>query len=195
MSLYTERKNFFKMLASRHYLVKHGVTIAPGIRRKSFMDVSNDEELAASVMNDIHTPVVVHVDFNGKPVDKNGSIRVKNNNTLLFLDKAEDSTVTSSNDAAYARAFGVMMDFISFMYEEFEENGSCGPFKDIDLNLFSWTMEDKISDGLVGWRLSFSDEVNASAITNFDSNKWLNVIVTEEGTQIMTEGGESIYTD
>jgi hypothetical protein len=199
MSLYSERKNLFLQLSAKHYLVMHGLLMDGGIRRKSFLQIANEEEISAAVMNHIHMPAVVHVDFNGKPVDKNGSVRVRNNNVLMFLDKpvmsADNVSTTAANDAAYNRAFGVMMDFISFIWNEFEENGSCGPFKDIDLNLFSWTMEESVSDGLVGWRLSFADEVKATDITDFDEGKWLNVIVTEDGTEIITENGNNIHTN
>jgi hypothetical protein len=201
MSVYTDRKEFFKMLSTIHYQVKYNQVIpdSEGMKRKSFMVIDNAEELPAAMMNQIHFPCVAHVDFSGKPVDKNGSIRVKNNNELLFLDKplttALNVTTTSANDAAFDRSFAVMMDFISWMYEKYEETGNCGPFKNIDLNLFNWRKQDYIQDGCVGWILTFSDEVSAADIIVYDAGKWNEGLITEEGDNIQTEDEENINVE
>lgn len=178
MSIYTDRKDFFKEMAMSHYLVQHDAAIPDTtINRKSFIVIDNPDELPAAVINQMHFPAVVHFDFSGKPVDKNGSIRIRNNNELLFLDKPlkTDVIITEdkARDAAFNRSFSVMMDFIAFMNNEFEDHGSCGPFKDFDLNLCAWQKQDDLLDGLVGWKLLFSDEVNATSILEFDENKWI----------------------
>lgn len=201
MSVYTERKNFFKLLSQKHYLVKHDAVIpdSDGLKRKSFIAIDNPEELAAATINQGHFPMVVHSGFEGKPVDKNGSIRIRNTNELIFLDKPQatplDVTTTSANDAAFNRSFEVMMDFISYMYETYEEYGACGPFKMIDVSLFNWRVQEYIEDGMVGWVLSFIDEVNASDILNFDSSKWIEGLLTEDGNPILTEDGNDLLTD
>lgn len=201
MSVYTDRKNFFKLLSQKHYMVKHDA-IEPdsgGMKRKSFIAIDNPEELAAAVINQGHFPMVVHTGFEGKPVDKNGSIRIRNINELLFLDKPQttelDITVTSANDAAFNRSFAVMMDFISYMYETYEEYGACGPFKDIDLSLFNWRVQEYIEDGIVGWVLSFIDEVSANDILSFNPAKWIEGLLTEDGNPILTEDGNDVLTD
>lgn len=195
MSLYTDRKNFFKQLSANHYLVRYG-QMDDGIVRKSFINIDNEEELAAAVINQAHFPMVVHVDFQGRPVDKSGSVRVQIINELMFLDKpiqdADMPTVDLANNAARNRSFDVMIDFISWMNEEYEENGSCGPFKDINLNTFKWRMQDYISDGLLGWVLEFTDEVSAAQLLAFDENKWDEVILNENGEAILAEDNNEI---
>jgi hypothetical protein len=179
MSVYTNRKNFFKERSEQHYLVKHNHVIpdSGGMKRKSFIVIDNPEELAAATINQGHFPMVVHNGFEGKPLDKNGSLRIRNVNELIFLDKpltsADNVTKSSANDAAYNRSFEVMMDFIAWMYEQYEETGSCGPFKELDINQFNWRIQDYISDGFVGWVLTFSDEVKATDIIVFDEDKWI----------------------
>lgn len=200
MSVYTDRKNFFRMLSVLNKQVRHNHADEnnEGIKRKSFIQIDNPEELTAAVLNQAHIPMVVHADFEGKPVDKNGSIRIRNINELLFLDKpqtlATDVTVTAANDRAYNRSFSVMMEFISWMYETYEETGQCGPFKDIDVSLFSWRKQDYILDGYVGWILNFPDEVSAKEITEFDDSKWYGTLSTEELENLLTEDGETILS-
>lgn len=201
MSVYTDRKNFFKQRSEQHYLVKHNHVIpdSDGLKRKSFMAIDNDEELPAATINQGHFPMVVHVGFEGRPVSKDGSIRIRNVNELMFLDKplttAENVTTTSANDAAYNRSFSVMMDFLSWMYEEYEETGGCGPFKEFDIALCNWRMLDYVQDGFVGWSLVFSDDVKATDILVFDESKWLEPLTTEDGQNITTEEGNNINTN
>jgi len=181
MSLFTDRKDFFKLLATIHYEVRHDELIAGGngMKRKSFIHIDNPEEITAAVMNQLHVPCVAHINFEGKPINRKDSIRVRIANELLFLDKVATTTLLPTKEKAYAaaleRSFNVMMDFISYMHNEYEEKERCGPFEDIDLNLFSWRMQDDYSDGFVGWTLTWADEVKATDLLGFDENKWIAI--------------------
>ncbi|MBV9989385.1 MAG: hypothetical protein JO301_17025 [Chitinophagaceae bacterium] len=169
------RRDFFEDLASQNKLVAHGQPVAEGSDelRVSFISVEDPEGLPAAVETGIHFPCVVILDLKGKLNDKGGSIRRQWNNVLWFLHK--DNTGATENQkkqTAYDTAETVMNQFISKMQNLLEEDGSCGPFKDLHLESFFFEMTGRVSDGLYGWRLSFSDENAARDITIFDSSKW-----------------------
>jgi hypothetical protein len=173
--IYTTAKTYYKTVAQEHYLVRHerANSEEDATLRNSFVDNDNDEGLSANVINNGHFPMVVHAGFSGKPIDKNGSIRVKVNSVLWFLSHKTGSTALEAKHSAMEESFGVMMDYLSRMNNDFEENGSCGPFKDFDLNLCNWRELPDLSDGLCGWELMITHEVAASALLDYNEENWL----------------------
>jgi hypothetical protein len=116
---------------------------------------------------------MVVLDLKGKLNDKGGSIRRQWNNVLWFLHKDKEGVSESAKKVnAYDVSEQAMNQVISKMWNQYEDEGSCGPFKDLDINAFSFEMTGRVSDDLYGWRLSFPDEGSASDITTFDSSKW-----------------------
>lgn len=173
--IYTNAKNYYKAVAQEHYLVRHerANSEEDATLRNSFIDNDNDEGLTASVINKAHFPMVVHAGFGGKPVDKNGSVRVKVTSVLWFVSQKNGETESAAKHNGMQESFNVMMDFLSRMYNDFEDNGSCGPFKDFDLGQCYWTELEDISDNLCGWQLTVAHEVQATALLEYDEEKWL----------------------
>lgn len=171
MGQFSDRQDFFKTLCIQHKIVHHDYN-----GRRSFITINDEEELGSAVTNKLDLPCVVQLAYSGSLVDKGGSIRRVIYNSLWFLDKGSMSEnepfATVVNKLAYDRAELVMNDFIAYMLAEFETNFNCGVFLELDLERFSWTMAGPILDNLYGWKLTWSDEVDASDITNFDITSW-----------------------
>lgn len=177
MGAFEAKTAYFKDLSSQNKLVAHGQPVSEGSEetRVSFISVEDEEGLAAAVENGIHFPCVVMLSLRGKLTDKEASIRRQWSNVLWFLDKAIGNAESEAKKAVYEKTEIVMSQFISKMMDEMEEEGTCGPFKYLDMSAFFFEMTGRVSDGLFGWKLSFSDEASASDITNFDSTKWLSI--------------------
>jgi hypothetical protein len=78
-----------------------------------------------------------------------------------------------------------MNQFISKLWNIMEEEGTCGPFREIDLANFFFTPTGRVKDNFYGWRLSFATEANAPDITSYDDSIW-DTLNTD------TNGGSSV---
>lgn len=177
MGAFNTRIEYFEGLASENKLIGNGQPVSEGSEelRISFISIEDEEGLAAAVANSIHFPCVVMLDLSGRFLDKESSIRREWNNVLWFLHNGTGETESEQKKSSYDTAETAMNEFISKMFDQMQEDGTCGPFKFLDMNRFSFQMTGRISDNLFGWKLSFSDENSASDITNFDSSKWVNI--------------------
>lgn len=167
MGFYKQRENFLRTLAENDPEVQHNkpVVTEENTRRQSFFRINDEQELLAACENWVHTPCVVQFSLSGGDVNRDGSIRQRNSNTWLFLTKIDlDPSNPIEADAisnAYDQTFEILQRFKKAVYDEFEENDSCGVFKDIDPANFKWDQYGPVADQLYGWLLSFSDETKA----------------------------------
>lgn len=176
MNNYTDKKEYLENLSSLNKLVAHNRQVSEGSEEKrvSFIPIEDEEGLSAAVANTIHFPCVVMMDLSGRLRDLSGSIRKEWSNTIWFLHKAQGVSEHEKKRLAYELSETVMNQFISKMLNDFEEEGSCGPFRDLSFNDFFFQMTGDVEDGIYGWRLSFPDQINADDITVFDNTKWHN---------------------
>ena len=174
MSSYTDKISYFDQLSQKNKAVAHKQPIAVGSTdlRKSFISVEEEEGLAAAMETGIYFPCVVIVKLSGTIIDKDYSFRKKWSNNFYFLDKQQADDEETKKKLAYDATEKVMNQFISKMWNDYEEDGNCGPFNYLELNGINFSQTGRISDGLYGWRLSFPDEQNATDITNYDATKW-----------------------
>jgi hypothetical protein len=159
MGLYKDREEYIKAFAEGHALVQHDVTISGSDKRRSFFRINDEAELNASCINWVHFPCMVMIGLSGGFADKGGSIRLRNTNTLMFLSQPSGEVEATAITTAYDQSFGVLMDFVKAVYDDFEDDPSCGTFKDINLNQFTYEQVGPIADKLYGWILSFNDEI------------------------------------
>lgn len=174
MNNYTDKKEYLESLASLNKLVAHNRPLSEGstTNRVSFIPVEDEDGLSTAITTGIHFPCVVMMDLSGRFRDLSGSIRKEWSNTIWFLHKGQADSEHEKKRIAYEMAETVMNQFISKMLNDFEEEGSCGPFKDLNINDFFFQMTGDVEDGVFGWRLSFPDQINADDITQFDNTKW-----------------------
>ncbi len=164
----TDKAAYLKSLAEKNKAIAHN-----DATHQAFITIEEEEALGAAISKGLHFPCLVMVDATGRLSDKGGRIRTVWQNSVYFLARVNThATELQNKQAAYEAAETIMREFISFFYNEIEEEGSCGPFADIDLNTFRWRKTGKVSDNAYGFALTFSDEYKATDITNFDESKW-----------------------
>jgi len=168
MSLFKDRSDLFKRIATLNKTIAHEKD-----GRKSYFRLNDEEELAAACINWAHFPCLVHFGFSGRYTDNDkavGKRQIANN--LLILSKAKSTTDMDSIAAAKDEAFAVMEEIISWMLNEQEEKGQCGPFDNLEMSSFSFTEHGPVGATLYGWDLSFADETYPRNIIVFDAAKW-----------------------
>ena len=172
MSYYEGRSEFYKTLSEDNKKVAHGhVDDATGDTRCSFFRMNdNDESLAGNVQM-MHSPAVIHASYTARPILKDDSERVLITDELLFLVKPESGSADEI-EGAYILAETVLQEFIQWMLNAYEEDGNCGPFMEIDLNMFSWEPEGPMLQDFYGMRLTIREEQKASQLTNFNASNW-----------------------
>lgn len=174
MSSFKTRTDYFKRIAIRNKLIAHegSVLTEDGGLRNAFFRINGEEELMAACESWIHFPCVAHIGYDVRFKDTGvGLPRRITSNHLYFLAKKDTDTFEKEPDAieaAYDIAHDAMMQFISYMREDFEVNGSCGQFFLFNLNGAKAEMLDPINEKLYGWYLIFEDEKVATEMA-FDS--------------------------
>lgn len=172
MSYYKLRSDFFEMLSGINKKVAHGrADVATGDIRRSFFRLNNSEEALEAVVDRMHLPCVIHADYNVRPLLKDDDERVQITNELIFLAKPQ-TTAATDIELAYELAENTLQEFIQWMLNSYEEDGSCGPFKMIDLSMFSWNPVGPVMQGLYGFSLAMREEQRATELTNFNANNW-----------------------
>jgi hypothetical protein len=170
MGQFKEKSDYFKSLCVSNKLVAHTVN-QDGEVRNSYFRMNDEDELVAACVNWAHFPCVVHFSFYGRYRGQALIAKRQQTSILYFLDKADASDMDSIENA-YDLAFEVMEQFISKMNNEFLEDGSCSPFRNLDLSRFSYSAVGPINATLFGWMLQFEDEASAEDVTNYDETKW-----------------------
>jgi hypothetical protein len=176
-SKYLEIVNFLKNMAIANKTIAHTAAIAGSSRvRNSFITIEDEDALGAAVETAIDFPCMVMVKLSGRLIDKQQDYRKLWNNTLFFLAKI-DTTIAeaTAKSNVMEQTEAVMNQFISKLWNIMEEEGTCGPFREIDLANFFFTPTDRIKDNFYGWRLSFATEANAPDILNYDDSQWNSI--------------------
>lgn len=168
MSNYKQRSDYFKLIAAKNKLIAHTEAIDSGGERDSFHRVNNEEELNAACTQWGHFPAVVHIGH---------SINFRSNGTglphkvisnhlyfLSVLDSATYALVPDQVEAAYEQAELAMSQFLAYMLEDYEENGSCGNLFTFDLNRAQAEQIGPINGTLYGWYLIFQDEQKGNSL-------------------------------
>ncbi len=163
MGFYKQREQYLQGIAQDHPLVLHNqpVSAVDARPRQSFFRINDEEELNAASVNWVHFPCVVMIGLSGGLINKSGSIRQLNINTVLVLEKMlldENNPIDATAiTEAYDRTFEVMNDFIGRVNDDYEAGDVC-VFSDLDLGRFKWEQAGPLGDQLYGWILTFSDE-------------------------------------
>lgn len=172
MSFFKTRREYFEHIATKNKLIAHDADTVNGKKRKSFFRMNNEQELMTGVANLIHFPCVVLYDFTGAfSEDKNAIAKSRITNQLLFLSKKGSSA--DLIEQAQDEAFLAMCQFISYIYNDYNINGRCSNFYDIDLSRFNWVSINPIGPYLYGWELIFEDEQAASKLISFNAENWI----------------------
>lgn len=171
MGIFKDRSNYFKQLSIDNKLIAHTHEVN-GEVRNSFFRFNDTEEFIAGLVNNAHSPFVIHFGFDGRYTTDNGAVpkRVLGN-SLAFLCKVDNAMDMDAVENAYDTSFEAMEQFVSRVLWEFDTNGSCSPFSNIDPARFSFNPYD-MNGNLYGWILNFNDEVYADEVNKFDATKW-----------------------
>lgn len=178
MSSFKQRSDYFKNIAYMSKLIAHNRSVAEGStkQRNTFHRINNQEEFDASIVNWGHYPCVVHMghDLVFRQVNNAMPNRVTQN-ALRFLARVDRVTYKVEADAieaAYDAAAQAMFHFVSYMLEDYAENGSCcNELFKFDLNRSHADQTGQVYDGVYGWDFFFSDE-NKEAGFRYNANDW-----------------------
>ncbi|MGN6293759.1 MAG: hypothetical protein ACTHMV_13530 [Chitinophagaceae bacterium] len=173
MGVFKNKSQYLMSLAIANRLIAHDAP-APdtGGKRESFFRMNDEEELMAGCVNWAHFPCMVFAGFSGRFTSNDRSVSKRLVTTELFFLHKADPTNMNDIETAYDISFDVMQQLISRMFNDFEENGSCSPFDNLDLSRFNFSPVGPIGPGLYGWQLLFSDEKFAKDILDYDASKW-----------------------
>lgn len=177
MSSFRDRSDYFKNIAFKNVKVAHDHLIGEGpATRKSFHRINNEDELNAAVVDWAHFPCIVHTGMTVLPSQPGKGIYRKTNiNQLFFLSRMDTQGVLSDiMQDAYDEAYDVASEFISWLVEDEEGNGSCGGLFGFDLNNAKLEMIGLINDNLVGWSLIFQD-IERAVEYKYDEGKWFDI--------------------
>jgi hypothetical protein len=168
MSLFKTRSNYFKQLAINNKQVAHTVD-----GRNSFHRMNSEDELMAACANFAHFPCIVHNGFFGNYTANENEVNKRIiSNEILVLAKAKSTTDMNSIEDTKDLTFSVVEEIISWMLNEMEERGYCGPFQNLELSSFSFNEIGPIGATLYGWKLTFADHTFPVNVNNFDQSKW-----------------------
>jgi len=179
MSKYTTRTTYFKNLAIADPNIQHTASITvdgEAQTRKSFIQVAADQDtLNADTVNQLHSPFVVQIGFNGAISDRDGDIRNRNSNRLQFLAKASPSDSNPLMEDAILDAKDLTYDIMKhwlnkMMYDS--QNDCPSEFRRIEFNGISWQDIGPIADGFFGWELTFTDDEPAHDVTDYEQAYW-----------------------
>jgi hypothetical protein len=170
MGIFKDRSDFFKTRAIKSKKIAHTVEV-DGEVRNTFLRLNDEEELQSAFVNYAHSPCMVHFGFDGRYSSNIGAVAKRRlSNDVLILSKGL-ATDMDSIENAYDESFEILEELLSWMNNEYEINGSCGPFSSFDLSRCSF-VRYSINSNWFGWLLSFEDEVYAKEVTRFDASKW-----------------------
>ncbi len=171
MGIFKDRTTYLKGLATANRLIDHDGAIGQK-KRKTFFKINSEEELLTACVNWIHFPCMSYTGCSGRYTSNDSGVgkRVLSSE-LLFLAKANPMDFQSVEDA-YDITFTAMEEIIGRILNDFEEQGSCSPFSNLDLSRFSFEEVGPIADTLYGWTLRFSDEKFAQDVITYDPSKW-----------------------
>ncbi|HRH59057.1 MAG TPA: hypothetical protein PL045_00695, partial [Chitinophagaceae bacterium] len=140
MAVYKSRSDYYENIAHQNKLIAHKRPVSEGSDklRKCFHRINSEEELNSACQNWGHFPCVVRTGFTlfGKNTGDFPGNCIKTDN-LLFLQKSTFTGNVNKADQvedAYDKAEQAMNQFISFMQNDFETNGGCGEFYDLDMS-------------------------------------------------------------
>jgi hypothetical protein len=171
MGIFKDRSNYLKQLAIDNKLIAHTRNIN-GEVRNSFFRMNDNEEFLAALVNYAHSPFVIHFGFDGRyTANKNLVSKRVLSNALAFLVKVDNVSDMDAVEDAYDVAFEAMEQFVSKMIYQFDTDGSCSPFSNIDPSRFNFQTYE-MNGNLHGWLLNFNDEKYADEVYQFDATKW-----------------------
>ena len=172
MSFYRVRSAYFKMICGVCKLFSHGrVDPASGDVRNTFFRLNNEAEALAAQVNSMHFPALVHLDYAVKPFLKDDDERLAISNAFWVLSRPADASADALEDA-FSEAEEGLIQLIAYMLNQYEESGSCGPFKLIDISMFSWQQTGPEMDGLYGYELHMREEQRPTALLNFNPENY-----------------------
>ena len=156
---YLDTETYLRGLAQNHPLIMHNqpVSNTDATLRYSFFRINNLEELNAATRTLIHDTCMVWVSFDGKDLNKGGSIKQLNRTMLLFLniltlDPADLNKATAISKC-FDTSYSVMQDIKKSIYDAAQEDPCESPFKNI--YPARWEQDGPIGDNLYGWILEF----------------------------------------
>jgi hypothetical protein len=177
MSSFKQRSDYFKLIATKNKLIAHNAAIAGETKnRVSFHRINDEDELNAACKNWAHFPCVVHIGHDiifTQP--QTGLPRKRIGNHLYFLALKNNEAYPFDADAieaAYDESYAAMMQFISYMINEMDEQEICGR----ELFLFNMNRAKAnilpcINQNLCGWYLIFEDESKVIEAA-YDESLW-----------------------
>jgi len=178
MAAYSTRNEYFENICYMSKLIAHNrpVTVEDDdILRSSFFRINDEDELNAACVHWIHFPCVVHTGFamRYRETGKMPGNRINSNN-LLFLAPAQmvgNVVIAEKIEDAYDAAEDAMNQFIGYMQNDFETNGNCGGFFNLDMSRMRAEMIGPVNGKLFGWQLIFEDEQQADEAA-YDEVDW-----------------------
>ena len=155
-----------KLSAHDHY--KKGQS---GPKRVSFSRNNDFEEAIQQSVINLDSPYVVCGPLAGRPSGKLPMLRKIVKAKMYFLSPV--STSLENLELVQELTFTLMTDFISAYIYDYEETGSCGPFRNLDPNSMFWVETGPRQFNSYGWELSIEFSLSANDLV-YNSSKWFS---------------------
>ena len=194
MSSFKSRSDYFKNIAYLNKLIAHNRPVLPGsdLMRKSFHRLNDQDEFDGAVREWGHYPCVVHMGHTVRfKKAGNGLPHRVTENGLRFLDKIDTSLYPNTADAmevAYDRAFAALLQFLSRMLED-AENDSCFSF---DIDKATADQTGLIVDSVCGWDVFFFDENRESGL-RYSEDSWFDEDGSDGGSGSNNPDSVTLY--
>lgn len=172
MSKYIDAITYFTNLAIADTILKHAIDEGAGLRN-AFISISDEEELMASLINNLTDKFAVQVGFNGSTSNSDGGISSNHTHSLRFYAKALDYTYAEEGkEAAFDAAYNIARHWQQKIMNDSVSGNGCGAFAYIELGSFVITKLPPLYNSHFGFQLTFTEQVEDVSYLLPDNNYW-----------------------
>jgi hypothetical protein len=180
MSIYTDRKNYFKALAETDPSIRHGkfdVIDGENKLRVSFIPQAIDKDSqGANYANGMSFPAAVFSDFSLRFNDRSSVLMERATNSVRILGKLNDQdaekTLEQKIEQTLSDTLDIAKKWVNRVFNDVNEN-VCTGIRGIDVSSINILEIPAQLDGTVyGWEITFTDEHVAKDILQYDAAYW-----------------------
>jgi hypothetical protein len=173
MQSLTTHSAYFESLCNKIKLFSHGrPDTTNGDIRRTYFRLNDAEEALAGQVSGMHFPALIHHDYAVKGALKGDAERLNVANQFWVLAQPIDSTADAIA-AAYNIAELALQKLVRRMLKEAEQEGTCGPFQNLDIGMISWqAISGPELDNLYGFELNIREDQKATDYTAYNDEDY-----------------------
>lgn len=141
--------DLFKTFAKQHRKIKHGIG-----GRVSFFRMNSEAEIVIAISNKIDYPLLSLMEVSGN-FAKTGDVSNRNYVTFDIRKQVGRNGDFDGIEAARSETKEIGDNIIALIDELCDEEGSCGPIEDFEVERVQWEFIGPINDNVYGTRYRF----------------------------------------